>query len=233
MATEAIKRHSYRSYGSVAYDPAYAPEREGEGRVEPLIRPRERVVGRERVRVRAAGYVAPTAVLGFLAVAALAVMILMSYVQLTDSANQIVRLRREAETLADRVGVMNHGRLRAVGTAEELKAKLQASFPEADLSGDMAGWLKDPAADSAGSVGTVSVGGVTAKGTQVRSALGLRSACFTWEIQDGAMVFFVTGYGHGVGLSQYGANAMAEAGADYREILTHYYTGVTVEPYRN
>ena len=101
MATEAIKRHSYRSYGSVAYDPAYAPEREGEGRVEPLIRPRERVVGRERVRVRAAGYVAPTAVLGFLAVAALAVMILMSYVQLTDSANQIVRLRREAETLAD------------------------------------------------------------------------------------------------------------------------------------
>ena len=87
MATEAIKRHSYRSYGSVAYDPAYAPEREGEGRVEPLIRPRERVVGRERVRVRAAGYVAPTAVLGFLAVAALAVMILMSYVQLTDSAN--------------------------------------------------------------------------------------------------------------------------------------------------
>nr|WP_326171672.1 stage II sporulation protein D [uncultured Oscillibacter sp.] len=118
-------------------------------------------------------------------------------------------------------------------TKEELKAKLQASFPEADLSGDMAGWLKDPAADSAGSVGTVSVGGVTAKGTQVRSALGLRSACFTWEIQDGAMVFFVTGYGHGVGLSQYGANAMAEAGADYREILTHYYTGVTVEPYRN
>lgn len=101
MATAATKRHSYRSYGSVAYDPAYTPEREGEGRVEPLIRPRERVVGRERVRVRAAGYVAPTAVLGFLTVAVLAVMILMSYVQLTDSANQIVHLRREAETLAD------------------------------------------------------------------------------------------------------------------------------------
>lgn len=101
MATAAIKRRGYHSYGSVAYDPAYAPERENEGRVEPLIRPRERIVGRERVRVRAPGYVAPTAVLGFLAVAALAVMILMSYVQLTDSANQIVRLRREAETLAD------------------------------------------------------------------------------------------------------------------------------------
>lgn len=100
MATAATKRHNFRVYGNVAYDPAYAPEREGEGRVEPLIRPRERVVGRERVRVRAAGHVAPTAVIGFLAVAVLAVLILMSYVQLTDSANQIVRLRREADVLA-------------------------------------------------------------------------------------------------------------------------------------
>nr|WP_325182887.1 stage II sporulation protein D [uncultured Oscillibacter sp.] len=120
---------------------------------------------------------------------------------------------------------------RAEFTEEELRAKLQAAFPAADLSGGMEGWLKNAAADGAGNVESVQVGGVTAKGTQVRSALGLRSACFAWEIQEGKMVFFVTGYGHGVGLSQYGANAMAEAGADYREILTHYYTGVTVEPY--
>jgi len=117
-------------------------------------------------------------------------------------------------------------------TAEELREKLLAAFPEADLSGGMEAWLSDPATDSAGSVDTVSVGGVTVKGTQVRSALGLRSACFTWEVQDGKLVFFVTGYGHGVGLSQYGANEMALEGADYREIVTHYYTGVTVEPYR-
>ena len=44
-------------------------------------------------------------------------------------------------------------------------------------------------------------------------------------------MFFVTGYGHGVGMSQYGANQMAKEGADYRTILTHYYTGVTVELY--
>ena len=116
-------------------------------------------------------------------------------------------------------------------TAEELKEALGSAFPEADLSGGMEGWLTDPASDSAGSVATVRVGGVTVKGAQVRSALGLRSACFTWEIQDGKMVFFVTGYGHGVGLSQYGAERMAAEGADHREILTHYYTGVTVEPY--
>ena len=85
--------------------------------------------------------------------------------------------------------------------------------------------------DSAGSVGTVEAGGVTVKGTQVRAALGLRSACFEWEAQGEKLVFYVTGYGHGVGLSQYGANRMAAGGADYKEILTHYYTGVTVEPY--
>ncbi len=116
-------------------------------------------------------------------------------------------------------------------TEAELREKLMAAFPEADLSGGMENWISAPVTDSAGSVDTVSVGGVTAKGTQVRSALGLRSACFTWEVRDGRAVFFVTGYGHGVGLSQYGANEMALEGADYREIVTHYYTGVTVEPY--
>ncbi len=117
-------------------------------------------------------------------------------------------------------------------TKEDLRGKLLSAFPAADLSGGMGGWFQNPIADGAGSVATVSVGGVTAKGTQVRAALGLRSACFTWEVQEDKMVFFVTGYGHGVGLSQYGANAMAAAGADYREIVTHYYTGVTVEPYK-
>ena len=85
--------------------------------------------------------------------------------------------------------------------------------------------------DEAGSVKTVSVGGVTLKGSAVRAALGLRSACFEWETTGERLVFHVTGHGHGVGLSQHGANAMALSGADYREILTHYYTGVTVEPY--
>ena len=116
-------------------------------------------------------------------------------------------------------------------TAADCKAKLLAAFPEADLSGPMSGWLKNAVTDSAGSIETVEVGGVTVKGARVRSALGLRSACFDWEVQEGKLVFYVTGYGHGVGLSQYGADKMAEEGADYREILTHYYTGVTVDSY--
>lgn len=113
----------------------------------------------------------------------------------------------------------------------QLREKLLAAFPEADLSGEPSQWLRSAVRDEADTVETVEVGGITVRGTRVRTALGLRSACFEWELQDGQFVFYVTGYGHGVGLSQYGANAMAEAGADYKTILTHYYTGVTVGAY--
>ena len=117
-------------------------------------------------------------------------------------------------------------------TAEAFRKAVLAAIPEAKLSGDTAGWLKSAVIDQAGSVETVEVGGVAVRGTQLRTILGLRSACFTWEAEGEKLVFYVTGYGHGVGLSQYGAGKMAEEGADYREILTHYYTGATVGPWR-
>ena len=120
---------------------------------------------------------------------------------------------------------------RAEFTAEQFRDKVLSALPEADLSGPMDTWLQNAVTDTAGSVETVEVGGVAVKGSTVRSILGLRSACFEWEIQKQTLVFYVTGFGHGVGMSQYGANQMAAEGADYREILTHYYTGVTVEPY--
>lgn len=120
---------------------------------------------------------------------------------------------------------------RADFTAEEFREKVLASYPEADLSGTPDTWLTNAVTDSAGSVETVDVGGVTLKGATVRSLLGLRSACFEWETTESGITFYVTGFGHGVGMSQYGANQMAADGADYKEILTHYYTGVTVEPY--
>lgn len=98
MATQVKRQTVYTTYGNVAVDPAYAPQRQG--RTDPLIRPRERVAARERVRVRPAGYVAPTAVLGFAMVAVMAVALIFSYAQLTQESNEIVRLRREAETLS-------------------------------------------------------------------------------------------------------------------------------------
>ena len=62
---------------------------------------------------------------------------------------------------------------------------------------------------------------------------GRSSTCarrpFPCPYADGTFTFDVTGFGHGVGMSQYGADAMAVAGGTYTEILQHYYTGVTVE----
>ena len=59
---------------------------------------------------------------------------------------------------------------------------------------------------------------------------GLRSACFRVEESEGVFTFSVVGYGHGVGMSQYGANAMAREGSRWQEIVTHYYTGVDIQP---
>lgn len=117
-------------------------------------------------------------------------------------------------------------------TKEEFRKLVLAAYGNADLSGELSTWLTHPETDAAGSVKAVRVGGISLRGTQLRSVLGLRSACFTWEVQGEHIVFFVTGYGHGVGLSQYGANQMAKNGADWKEILMHYYTGVSVGEYR-
>lgn len=117
-------------------------------------------------------------------------------------------------------------------SAADFRETFSAKYPEADLSGDPSGWFQNTVPTSSGGVETVEVGGVVVKGTALRSLFGLRSATFTASAEDGAVVFHVTGYGHGVGMSQYGANAMAKEGKDYQEILTHYYTGVTVEPWQ-
>lgn len=81
---------------------------------------------------------------------------------------------------------------------------------------------------STGRPKTVHIGGLTLPAVSVRERLGLRSTNFTWR-QDGDSVTFTTiGYGHGVGMCQYGAKGMATGGSDYREILTHYYTGTSI-----
>lgn len=77
-----------------------------------------------------------------------------------------------------------------------------------------------------GRVKTVQVLGMTLSGREVREALDLPSNNFTVSIRGGQIVFETIGNGHGVGMSQYGADGMARAGKAYREILLHYYPGV-------
>ncbi len=116
-------------------------------------------------------------------------------------------------------------------TAEEFKAAFLSKYPGADLSGEPAGWFGACEYSSSGGVSAIPVGGVRLSGSELRTLLGLRSANFRVAVEGQTITFTVTGYGHGVGMSQYGANAMAKTGADCAAILTHYYSGVTIAPY--
>lgn len=115
-------------------------------------------------------------------------------------------------------------------SSSEVKRRILDQYPKAKLSGKPGEWFSGFKRSPSGMVISVQVGGLTLKGGEVRKLLDLRSACFTVSVTGNQMVFHTTGYGHGVGLSQYGANAMAREGKSFRDILTWYYTGVEVEP---
>ena len=98
-------------------------------------------------------------------------------------------------------------------------------------TGRPAGWLADWVYTDGGGVASVSVCGVVFSGTQLRSRLGLRSTKFYITSTADSILVTVKGYGHRVGMSQYGADAMAEAGASCEQIIKHYYTGVEIVEY--
>ena len=66
-------------------------------------------------------------------------------------------------------------------------------------------------------------------GVEVRTTIGLKSANFSVEVDDENIKFEVLGYGHGVGMSQTGADAKAKEGSTYQDIIKHFYTGVEIE----
>ena len=90
-------------------------------------------------------------------------------------------------------------------------------------------WIGETVYTQGGGVERIKIGGQWFAGTQVRKIFGLNSAKFSVLIEDGNVVFEVYGNGHRVGMSQYGANAMAQNGKNYKEILNHYYTDISIE----
>ncbi|MGE7875951.1 stage II sporulation protein D [Peribacillus muralis] len=78
-------------------------------------------------------------------------------------------------------------------------------------------------------VGVVEIGGKKLTGKQIREKLGLTSSDFNWERQGNRIVITTKGSGHGVGMSQYGANGMAREGKSYEDIVKYYYKGVKVQ----
>lgn len=107
----------------------------------------------------------------------------------------------------------------------DFRDTLLRARPEADFTGEEGTWIGAISRDESGRVESAVLGGLSFEGTELRSLFALRSTAFSLEYTGGQFVFTVTGYGHGVGMSQYGANVMAAQGADYREILAHYYPG--------
>ena len=114
-------------------------------------------------------------------------------------------------------------------SAEQVQQALAGLGISADLAAPE-GWFGPAALTSAGYTKTVTVCGQTVTGTTLRRALGLRSTDFTasYDAASDTFTFTTKGYGHGVGMSQYGAHAMALTGKTYREILAWYYPGTSL-----
>ena len=110
-------------------------------------------------------------------------------------------------------------------SAEDFRQTVAASCPDAVLSEDAGSWIGETVVTSSGRVGSIKIGGISVSGATVRNMFALRSTSFSISYADGIFTFSVSGYGHGVGMSQYGANSMAKDGDTYSEILSHYYPG--------
>lgn len=93
------------------------------------------------------------------------------------------------------------------------------------LTGSPETWFGTAAYTEGGGIATLTIGGQTYTGTDLRAMLGLRSTAFTVTTGPDEILITTRGYGHRVGMSQYGAEAMAVGGSTYRQILEHYYPG--------
>ena len=109
-------------------------------------------------------------------------------------------------------------------------AQVQAALTAQGLTPDPApeNWFGSPTRTPSGYVAQLSVCGVERSGIFLRRALGLRSTDFTIRYENGQFYITTHGYGHGVGLSQWGAKALAEQGFTYDAILAHYFPGTTL-----
>lgn len=115
-----------------------------------------------------------------------------------------------------------HTQQQTTMTLREMDQKLGVSDATAGAFGD---FMQLVASTASNRVKTMRVGDKLFSGSQLRSALGLKSALISWTIDGDQITFTTNGYGHGVGLCQYGANYYAGQGDSYQKILARYYPG--------
>ncbi|MBQ8238220.1 MAG: stage II sporulation protein D [Oscillospiraceae bacterium] len=102
-----------------------------------------------------------------------------------------------------------------------------------DLSGTPSGWFGVTTYTTGGGVATMEIGGEVYQGTDLRTMLGLRSTAFMVSADLNSVTITTKGFGHRVGMSQYGADAMAVLGSTYAQILAHYYQGTSLTTLEN
>lgn len=115
----------------------------------------------------------------------------------------------------------------ATFSKSEFRRIISAEFPDIQLGDRPAGWYGDEIRSSGGAVLSCYIGDQSLKGTDVRRIFSLRSHNYTLTYSDGNFIFDVVGYGHGVGMSQWGAKFYADEGKNYRDILRIYYSGIS------
>ena len=113
-------------------------------------------------------------------------------------------------------------------TKDEFVNKIKQKYPKLEVNYSDNNWLKIMDYTDSGRVKTLKVGNINISGVEARTLLGLKSANFSVAINENNIVFSVKGYGHGVGMSQTGADSMAKGGSTYEDIIKHFYTGVEI-----
>ena len=113
-------------------------------------------------------------------------------------------------------------------TKDELLNKLKENYSDIEINFENSEDIKILEYTDSGRVKTIKFGNKELSGTETRTLLGLRSTNFTFSIDGDNITFSVVGYGHGVGMSQTGADSMAKQGSNYEDIIKHFYTGVEI-----
>ena len=111
---------------------------------------------------------------------------------------------------------------------QELLEKIQTQYEDCEIDFDKQDSIKILEYTSSGRVKTIKFGNKEIAGTEARTLLGLKSTNFEVVIDGENIIFSVTGYGHGVGMSQTGADSLAKQGLNYEEIIKHFYTNVEI-----
>ena len=114
-------------------------------------------------------------------------------------------------------------------TKDEFIEKIKNEHEDFEIDFSKEDCIKINEYTEGGRVKRIKIGNLELSGVEVRSLLGLRSANFTFSIEKDNIKFEVLGYGHGVGMSQTGADSLAKQGKNYEEIIKHYYTEVQIE----